>query len=101
MNYSSHIYYDPPLQPPDGPDGTLIFILLFAGLIAALIWLINWEPEEEKKKNDKKTIRQEIDKIFGDLRTNAVLYNRPEFVPSLITAQEKVVEVLDKHNVKS
>ncbi|MGB0084815.1 MAG: hypothetical protein WBP94_05520 [Rhodomicrobiaceae bacterium] len=93
MNYSSHIYYDPPPPPPDGPDGTLIFILLFAGLIAALIWLINWEPEKEKDK-DKDKVLKDVNKAFDDLRNQAVIFDRKEFISALNEAERRVTDAI-------
>jgi hypothetical protein len=92
-------YYQPPPLPPDGLDAaSLILLLIFIGFIVAMIWLIYWEPDKPAKKDDK-TLREEINGIFKDLRENSILYNRPEFVPSLIRAQDKVVEALDKRNL--
>ena len=92
-------YYEPPPLPPGGVDvASLILLLIFIGFIAALLLLIYWEPDKPAKKDDK-TLREEINGIFKDLRENSILYNRPEFVPSLIRAQDKVVEALDKRNL--
>lgn len=77
---------------------SLILLLIFIGFIAAVLWLIYWEPDRPTKKDDK-TLREEIDGIFKDLRDNAFLYNRPEFIPSLDRARDKIADVLDKRNL--
>ena len=96
--HHSQTYYEPPYIPPDGSDGLLIVLLIFAAFVAALIWVIYWEPEKKKKK-DEKTLREEVDGIFKDLRDNALLYKREEFIPSLDRARDKVADALDKREL--
>jgi hypothetical protein len=97
--HHTQTYYDPPPVQPDGMDpGSLVLLLIFVAFIVVLIWLLYWEPPKAKKK-DEKSLREEIDGIFKDLRDNAQLYNRAEFIPSLNKAQDKIADVLDKRKL--
>ncbi|HKJ62986.1 MAG TPA: LapA family protein [Hyphomicrobiales bacterium] len=73
---------------------TLVIILFI--FIGALIWLVNWEPDSGDKKDDK-NLRDDIKKLFDDMKANARTYNRDEFVPSLESAYDEVVKVLKDH----
>lgn len=82
-------------------------ILLLVVFILALIWLLTWEPREDdgKKKDksktnkDEKPLREEIEGVFKDLKSNAIIYKRDECVPSLENAYSKVIEVLEKREL--
>ena len=79
---------------------TLVIILFI--FVGALIWLVNWEPDKDnggKKKKDDKTLREEIEGVFKDLKTSALTYKRDECIPSLDTAYSKVIEVLEKREL--
>lgn len=95
----SQTYYYPSSAPPDGVDPSLfILLLIFIGFIAALVWLVNYDPPKKEEKPEK-PLREEIEGIFKDLRDNALAYNRPEFVPTLDKAREKVTDALVKRNL--
>jgi hypothetical protein len=91
-------YPDPPPVPQDGMDVSIFILLLIIALIVAIAWVIDYEPEIRKKKDDK-TLREEIDGIFKDLRENAIIYDRPEFVLCLDRARDKVADALDKRHL--
>ncbi len=81
---------------------TLVLILIV--FILALVWLLNWEPDKDegarkKKDKDEKTLREEIEGVFKDLKSQAVTYKRDECIPSLDTAHHKVLEVLRKREL--
>jgi hypothetical protein len=90
-------------MPADGGDVSILLILLIIGFIWAIVWLVNWEPPEKKDgkkdKKDDKTLIEEIDGIFKDLREQALQFKRDEAVPVLVTAQDKVTAVLGKRGL--
>ncbi|NJM33476.1 MAG: hypothetical protein HC850_00890 [Rhodomicrobium sp.] len=97
--YSAHAYYyEPVAAQSDGGEVTILLLLLIIGFIVAIYWLATWKPEPEKKK-DEKSLPEEIDSIFSDLRNNALMLKREEVIPTLDKAQGKVTEVLAKRKL--
>lgn len=96
MRDSHIVYYDPPVAPADDMWGSVIVFLIIAAFIGGLIWLLTSTPP---KKKDDKTLIQEIDGIFDELKTNAIMFKREEAVPSLDRARAKVSEVLRKRGL--
>lgn len=98
MQNAHAYYYEPSRVPADGGDVSILLILFIIGFIWAIIWLVNWEPDA-KKDGKNKTLLEEIDGIFKDLREQAVQFKRDEAVPVLATAQNKVTAALDKRGL--
>lgn len=97
MRDSHIVYYDPPVAPADDMWGSVIVLLIIIAFIGGLIWLLSSTPA--KPKADEKTLIQEIDGIFDELKTNAIMFKRDEAVPSLDRARAKVSEVLRKRGL--
>ena len=91
-------------SPPHPQDNTFLSLLLIAFLIAALIalivFLVSWVSGDKKgKKKDEKTAKEEVEKIFKELKDNAIQFKREELVPSLQAAKDKIIGVLDKKGI--
>jgi hypothetical protein len=90
----SHSYEPPPI-PAYGWDWNLFFVmLLIIGFIAALIWLINWQPPKPSM-GGKKNPKDEVRKIFAELKDDAKIYGRLDMVSVLEKAQERILKAVD------
>jgi len=89
LEKSDSFYYSPPPTSFDGFLTVFLIVLLVAG-VAAIYWF------SPTKKNDEKTVREEIDKIFKELKECAVQFKRDEALGALDTAKDKVTAVLGK-----
>lgn len=98
LQKSHSYYYSPPPVQDDSLIYSLFLILLFAGLIALIVCFAKFGSS---KKKDDKTVKEEVEKIFNELRENAIQFKRCEVVPALQSAKEKVIGVLDKKGVSN
>jgi hypothetical protein len=78
--------------------GSFLIILLVVGGIILFVKALNWEHQKKDKKKDK-TLRQEVDKIFEDLKKNADIFDREEFKQPLDVAKSKIMDILDENDL--
>ncbi len=93
LQKSDSYYYSPPYAIGDALLWLAVLTLIFVGIFAIVRWVVNFKPA---KKKDEKTVRDEIKKIFKELKENAAQFKRDELIPSLLAAEEKVTAVLEK-----
>ncbi len=99
MLQKSHSYY---YSPPSVQDDSFIYSVFLILLIVALIALIvRFRKFGSSKKKEDKTVKEEVEKIFNELKENAIQFKRSEVVPALQSAKEKVIGVLDKKGVSN
>jgi hypothetical protein len=91
-----HSFYPDGPFPSDG-DPSFVMVFLFIALILAVIWLIGSQPAKAATPGpEEKPLRKEIEDIFQQLRDNATMFSRPEVVPTLNQAQNRIVATLEK-----
>jgi hypothetical protein len=91
-------YYEPSQMPADGGEISILLILVIIAFVAAIVWLVNWAPDSSKDGKDK-TLLEEIDGIFEDLRDQAAQFNRGEVATVLGTAQDQVTRTLARRGL--
>ena len=99
-SYSTIYYKEHPVHVTDFDDGVelpWLLILPLIILIAAIIYLMTLPPS---KKDAPKTVREQVNGAFDQVNQEANLYNRDYVVGPLEKVRKKVIDILDKEDIK-